>query len=53
MDIEEEKEKETIVIEPIEDPVPRTEPAEAPKPIEVPAPVEAPELEPVPAGRAA
>jgi hypothetical protein len=43
MDIEEEKETETIIVEPIEDPVrkPERQP-EAPEPVELPEPVEVP-----------
>jgi hypothetical protein len=46
LDIEEEKETETIIVEPLKDPVP-ARPVEAP-----PEPVEEPEAEPVPAQRA-
>jgi hypothetical protein len=40
MDIEEEKEKETITVEPIEDPVRKPEPVEAPEPVRTAEPVE-------------
>jgi hypothetical protein len=41
MDIEEEKERETITVEPIEDPVSKPEPVEVPEPV-MSEPVEVP-----------